>query len=68
MFLTKDELRELTGYKRASAQIRWLNKNGYSYAIGADGFPRVLYSFIHLRLGDTYSKPIEERPNFAAIL
>lgn len=41
MFLTADELRELTGLTRWSAQIRWLNDRGWPYAVRADGRPVV---------------------------
>lgn len=41
MFLTPDELRELTGYRTASAQIRWLTQNGVKHWIAATGRPVV---------------------------
>jgi len=42
LFLTKDELRELTGYQIPSAQKRWLTRKKLTYITGADGMPRVL--------------------------
>jgi len=39
LFLTKEELRELTGY---SAQKRWLSSKKLPYMTGSDGVPRVL--------------------------
>lgn len=41
MFLTATELAELTGLARWSAQIRWLQKHGWAYAVRADGRPVV---------------------------
>lgn len=46
MFLTADELRELTGYKVAAAQIRWLTRNGVRHWIAATGRPVVPRSAI----------------------
>ena len=41
MFLTADELQELTGYVRPSAQVRWLIRNGVAHYRRADGKPVV---------------------------
>ena len=41
MFLSADDLAELTGFVRPSAQIRWLTENGWYYAVDAYGRPRV---------------------------
>ncbi len=50
MFLTRDELKELTGAKRPSSICPWLDREGIRYAIGVDGWPRVLRSVILVRL------------------
>ena len=39
MFLSTDELRQLTGYVRPSAQFRQLIRMGYSPDCGRDGRP-----------------------------
>lgn len=41
MFLSDDELQELTGYKRPADQRRWLLDNGFIFAVGARGRPKV---------------------------
>ncbi|MDH3645956.1 MAG: DUF4224 domain-containing protein [Gammaproteobacteria bacterium] len=41
IFLTADELGELTGYQRPALQRRWLAENGYSFDVRADGKPIV---------------------------
>lgn len=41
MFLTEDQLYELTGYTRKSAQVSWLRKNGIQHYVRADGRPSV---------------------------
>ena len=50
MFLTRDELVELTDRKQARAQVRWLTEHGYHFEIGASGRPKVLRSVIESRL------------------
>lgn len=42
MFLTPDELVELTGYKRKSRQITWLQQARLRHFVAAGGTPRVL--------------------------
>ena len=71
MFLTRNETHELTGYKIPSAQIRWLQKNGILFRVGADGYPRVLMSEIEFQmLSHTKSNKhfsVQETPNFEAL-
>lgn len=67
LFLSADELRELTDLKIPKAQMRWLDKHHYPYEISASGKPKVLRSFLIERLnlkGTTNSKT---EPNFDAI-
>lgn len=56
MFLTADELAELTGYVQQSRQIRWLAERRYPFDLAADGRPRVLRSYVERRLGNQPSK------------
>jgi hypothetical protein len=41
MFLTEDQLQELTGYRQPKAQVTWLQKNGVRHYVRADGRPKV---------------------------
>ena len=41
MFLTTEELRDLSGYQKPALQIRWLAENDYSFDIRCDGRPVV---------------------------
>ncbi len=41
MFLNPQDVRDLTGLVRPSAQIRWLTANGWHYAVDVHGQPRV---------------------------
>ncbi|PLX61147.1 DUF4224 domain-containing protein [Sedimenticola selenatireducens] len=68
MFLSKKELQELTGYQRPSAQIRWLSRNGYRSAVGADGCPKVLKRMVYAKLGPSTHQAIDEEPDFAALV
>jgi hypothetical protein len=68
-FLTHNELAELTERKRKGEQIAWLKANGYSYAIGANGHPRVLSEHVQARLcgGMIAAAPATLEPNWAAM-
>lgn len=68
MFLDRSQLKELTGYSRPTAHMRWLASNDYPFEVGADGYPRVLLSLVEKRLG-SYIKTRRKVnvPNFAAI-
>lgn len=41
MLLTAADLSELTGFIRPSKQIEWLQREGFTFRIAADGHPRV---------------------------
>lgn len=68
LFLTADELRELTDLKISKAQIRWLDKHNYPYEISASGKPKVLRSFVVEKLKSSFhTKNYSNEPNFDAI-
>jgi hypothetical protein len=46
MFLTVEQLKELTGYVQPRAQVQWLRKNGVHHYVRANGHPAVLISAI----------------------
>jgi hypothetical protein len=68
LFLTKEELINLTAYKTPSAQCRWLRREGFTFRIAADGKPRVLRQAVLLAMGGAAEQVSEERqePNWAA--
>jgi len=41
MLLDPADLRLLTGFVRPSKQIEWLQREGFTFRIAADGHPRV---------------------------
>lgn len=68
LFLTADELRELTDLKIPKAQIKWLDKHNYPYEISASGKPKVLRSFVLDKLKSSFqTKTYSYEPNFDAI-
>jgi hypothetical protein len=70
MFLTREELVALTGWKIARRQIEWLRVNRWRYVIGRDGYPRVSRGFFEYRMdGEREAPPsvAPEGPNWAAL-
>lgn len=51
MLLAPQDIKNLTGYVRPSAQIRWLREHGWPFEVGADRRPKVLQSVAIARLG-----------------
>ena len=51
LFLSQEELTELTGRKRKASQIRWLQEHGYLYEVDANGKPKVLTAHVLRKLG-----------------
>ena len=45
MFLTTEQLRELTGYQKPALQRYWLAEHGYSFDVRCDGRPVVSRSY-----------------------
>ncbi|MDV5860315.1 DUF4224 domain-containing protein [Pseudomonas mendocina] len=56
MLLTPEEVAGLTGYRKPSAQIRWLNAQQIPYLVGGDGLPKVLRAPLIERLGGSYAQ------------
>lgn len=50
MFLTSEELTELTGYSLAAWQRKWLDAHGYRYEKSAVGRPVVLKAYVTAKL------------------
>lgn len=42
MFLTDEQIAEMTGYRSHRKQAEWLATNGYSFDVRSDGRPNVL--------------------------
>jgi hypothetical protein len=51
LFLSDDELADLSGLSQKAAQVRWLRNHGFVFVTRADGTPRVLRDHVRARLG-----------------
>lgn len=70
LFLTRDELEELTGYRRPHEQVRWLTKRRWRFEQNAAGAPRVARAYLERRMvGEERSEAPgpPARHNFAAL-
>jgi hypothetical protein len=56
MFLTTEEVAELTGYVMSHAQIKWLTAQRYGFSIDGYGKPKVLRQVVIGRLGGVQQK------------
>ena len=68
IFLNTEEIHDLTGFKLATAQCRWLASNGYPFDKTHSGKPKVLRSYLEQRLCPNLSRlQAFEEPNFEAL-
>lgn len=65
MFLTPADLERLTGYRRPSAQARWLRRHGYRVTINGLGEPVVTVAEMNRHL--TGGRAARQEPNFEAL-
>ena len=59
MFLTADELKELTGFSQPKKIMAWLDQQGYRYRVNGKGWPSVLREVVIL---DLRGQTTERRP------
>ena len=57
MFLTRDEIRELSGYRQKSAIARWLMENRYPFELDKDGWPKVPRAAVEARFQIKHGGP-----------
>lgn len=67
LFLSSDELRDLTDLRIPKAQMRWLQKNAIPFAVSAAGKPKVLRTYVIEKLQITTGTAKSNEPNFDAI-
>lgn len=67
--LTFEEIKEITGRCKPSAQIRWLQTMGFTVLRRADGKPLISRAHFEFKMGGTAdrSKAQTYEPNFGAI-
>jgi hypothetical protein len=51
IFLTSEEIYDLTGYKSRSSQEKWFCKRGWRYEVSALGKIKVLRKYAEMQLG-----------------
>lgn len=68
LFLTRDELIEISDRKQRAKVAEWLTANGYRFDVAADGWPRVLRAAVEAKLMPTSGKRTIQRkePDFSA--
>jgi hypothetical protein len=71
MFLTDDELEEMTGLKRGADQARWYEKRGYYVECNARGKPRITWVQVDQKrqinnLPNGHDSPAFKEPNVLA--
>jgi hypothetical protein len=49
LFLTQDQLQELTGYRKATKQIQWLCRNAVPHFVNRQGKPVVPKDLMNAR-------------------
>lgn len=68
LLLTHHELRALTGFIRPRNQISWLQREGFTFRVAADGHPRVDRSHYLKMMGVTdISARRRTSPDFSAL-
>lgn len=61
MFMTRQEVADLTGYTKQAAQIRWLEAEKFGFVIDGYGHPKVLRDVVLSRLGTSQQPKKEPR-------
>ncbi len=67
MFLTDDELKDLTGYQRHADQRQWLLRHAWTFVVAATGRPIVSRAYAENQMGAAQPKQATWTPNVAAI-
>jgi len=67
LFLSREELEELTGYKKPSAQARALNSMGIEYRVRPDGAVIVLRSHLEAILGGSTEHTATPEPDWSGL-
>ena len=67
IFLTSDEVTELTGFKTPARQVEWLSKKGWRFEINGNRRPIVARKYTEKMLGCGAPEEAAHRPNFAAL-
>jgi hypothetical protein len=67
IFLSRDEIKDLTGYVRAADQVRWLKSHRITHLVNAAGIPIVSRATIENVLGLPGTSSAPSEPNWGAL-
>lgn len=69
IYLTIEELKEITGRVNATAQIKWLRSQGFTVLLRADGRPLVSRNHFEAMMGGQHyqSKAQVYEPDFSTL-
>jgi len=69
IYLTIEELKEITGRVKAAAQIRWFRSQGFTVLLRADGRPLVSRNHFEAMMGGQHyqSKELVYEPDFSTL-
>lgn len=69
IFLSAEELQELTGYQKPALQRRWLTQNGYQFDVRGDSRPVVMEAQVRFRQFKHLAEPANalEEPDLDAL-
>lgn len=67
LFLTREEVLDLTGYKRNADQRRWLTEHGWQFSEAANGRPVVGRTYAESKMGTATATAKPVTLNLAAI-
>ncbi len=68
MFLSAAELEVLTGYRRPSAKVRWLTRNGWKFTVNGLGEPVVAVAEMSRRMvSGAGAAGARKEPNFGVL-
>lgn len=66
MILSKDDLQQVTGYRRASDQARWLTQHGWRFTRNALGRPVVARAELERQLVGSNRAKTTDEPDWSA--
>ena len=67
MFISAAAMERLTGYRRSSAQIRWLRRNGWRFSVNGLNAPVVAFAEFERKLVSAPGRTAHQEPNFEAL-
>ena len=67
LFLTVDEVQDLTGFKTPARQVQWLRTKGWRFEVNGNRRPIVARKYAEKMLGCGVPEQASFQPNFRAL-